>query len=59
MSQIITFFCSGLCVYWTMRAWLLVSADKDEIDQVLDVDWRIIKNVLIALRAMLIPPTQI
>jgi hypothetical protein len=58
-SQVIIFLCSGLCVYWTMRAWTIASADEDEIDQVLETDWWVMKDVLLILRSFLVPPTQI
>jgi hypothetical protein len=48
-----------MCVYWTMRAWLIAAANEDEIDQVLEADWWAIKDMLIALRALLFPPVQI
>ena len=53
------FICTGLLVYWISRTLLLLKGCEEEIDDTLESDlWRG-RRLLLWLRTMFVPPTQL
>ena len=58
MSAIIIFVCSGLLVYWVARTVLLLHGPEEAIDETLECDLWWGRRLLLGLRTMFVPPTQ-
>jgi len=46
-------------VYWLCRSWLLLGRKEEQIHQALETDYWWLRQFLLALRAMFLPPTEI
>jgi hypothetical protein len=59
MAALIIFVSTRLLVYWFSRTLMLLKGSEEEIDEVLESDlWRG-HRVLLGLRMMFVPPTQL
>jgi hypothetical protein len=59
MSAVVIFVSSGLLIYWFSRTLLLLKGSEEEIHQVLEADVWWGRTLLIGLRTMFRPPTQL
>ncbi len=59
MSALIIFVCSGLQVYWVARMLLLLNGSEEAIAQALERDLRWGRRLLLGLRSVFVPPTQL
>jgi hypothetical protein len=58
MPLLILFVSTGLLVYWVARTVLLLHGPKKAIDETLDCDLWWGRRLLLGLRNMFLPPTQ-
>jgi hypothetical protein len=58
VSDLIIFVCSGLLVYWVARTFLLLYGSEESVADTLECDLWWGRRLLLGLRTMLVPPTQ-
>jgi len=59
VSAFIIFVCSGLLVYWIARTFLLLNGSEEAIAETLESDLWWGRRLLLGLRTMFVPPTQL
>jgi hypothetical protein len=59
MAALIIFVSTGLLVYWFSRTLMLLKGWEEEIDEALESDLWWGRRVVLGLRMMVVPPTQL
>ena len=59
MSYLIIFVSTGLLLYWIARMMVLLYGSHEQINEILRIDIRWGRRLVLWLRTMFMPPTQL